>query len=157
MGAGYTPGRLKGGLTAFERLSGCRGPPPAGRTDNPSWVASWSTWLQCRAGRWMANPYGALWPCVLRDSGVADFTIATPGLVTVMWVLSWRVQSWPLAESRSSCGRLLGVGLLVAGFLESAFFSGRFQGRAAFQQSSCEMAGQGKAASCFGCLMARSA
>ena len=79
----------------------------------------------------MADPYGALWPCVLRDSGVADFTVATPGLLTVMWVLSWRVQSWPLAGSRSSCGRLPGVGLLVAGFLESALLwlsSGGFLG-----------------------------
>ena len=43
---------------------------------------------------------------------------------------------WPASWSRSSCGRLLGVGLLVASFLESAFLwlsSGGFQGRAAFQ------------------------
>ena len=77
----------------------------------------------------MADPYGALWPCVLQESGVAGFTVAMPRLVTVMWVQSLRVQSWPLAGSRSSCGRLLGVGPLGAGFLESAilwFSSGRF-------------------------------
>ena len=77
----------------------------------------------------MADPYGALWPRVLQDSGVAGYTVATPHLITVMWARPLRVQSRPAPGSRSSCGRLLGVGPLGAGFLESAilwFSSGRF-------------------------------
>ena len=47
----------------------------------------------------MADPYGALWPCLFRDSGVVGCTAATPRLITVMWmqplwVQSWWVQSW---------------------------------------------------------------
>lgn len=63
----------------------------------------------------MAAPYGVLWPCVLRYLGVAGFTVATPRLITVMWVQILRERSWPFAR-----GRLLGVSLLVDGFLESA-------------------------------------
>ena len=77
----------------------------------------------------MADPYGVLWPGVLRDSGVEGCTVATPRFVTVMWVQPLRVQSWLASGSRSSCGRLLGVGTLGAGFLESAilwFSLGRF-------------------------------
>ena len=48
-----------------------------------------STWLQCRAGREMADPYGVLWPCMLRDLGVADRTATTSCLITVMWMQSW--------------------------------------------------------------------
>ena len=65
------------------------------------------------------RPYGILWPGVLRDLRVAGFAVATPRLITFMRVQPLRVRSWPLAGSRSSCGRLLGVGPLVAGFLES--------------------------------------
>ena len=64
----------------------------------------------------MAGPYGTLWPCGLRDAGVAGFTVATPRLITVMWVRLLRVQSWPASGSRSSCGRLLGVSHLMVIF-----------------------------------------
>ena len=72
------PGRLRASLW----LKG-----PAAR--GPYWRLSWMTlrpaWLQCRAGREMADPYGVLWPCLPRDSGVVGRTVATPRLVTVMW------------------------------------------------------------------------
>ena len=86
------------------------------RTDSSPWVTSWSTWQQCRVGRVMAAPYDALWPCVSRDSGVAGFTVATPCLITIMWVQTLRARSCPPAGG----GRLLGIGLLTAGFLEPA-------------------------------------
>ena len=58
------------------------------------------------------------------DSGVVGCTAATPHLITVMWMQSWWVQSWPASGSRlsswpasgsrSSWGRLPGVGHLIA-------------------------------------------
>ena len=93
-----------------------KGPAAHGPYWHLSCVTSRPTWLQCRAGRGVAAPYGALWPRVLQDSGVAGCTVATPHLITVMWVQPLRVQSWPLAGSQSSYGWLLGVGHLVAFF-----------------------------------------
>ena len=62
------------------------------------------------------RPYGVLWLSVLWDSRVAGFAVATPRLSAVMWVQILRARSGPPAEG----GRLLGVGLLVAGFMEPA-------------------------------------
>src|SRR3954466_5068824 len=55
-------------------------------------------------------------PGVLRVSGVAGFTVATPCPITVMWLRTSRVRSLPCRGSR-----LLGVGLLEAG-PPAAFF-----------------------------------
>ena len=85
---------------ALRYLSGRRGPPPTGRTDSLSWKTSWSMWQQCRAGRGVATPYGALWPRLLQDSGVAGFTVAKPRLISIMWVQTLRVWIRPSARSR---------------------------------------------------------
>ena len=55
----------------------------------------------------MVVPYGVLWPCLPRASGVVGRTVATPRLVTVMW-------EW------------LGVVVVSTGFLESASFLAGF-------------------------------
>ena len=55
----------------------------------------------------MAGPYGALWPCLFRDSGVVGCTAATPHPIAVMWVQSL-------------------VGAVLAGFGEPAFFMAGF-------------------------------
>ena len=55
----------------------------------------------------MAVPYGVLWPCLPRASGVVGRTVATPRLVAVMW-------EW------------LGVVVVLAGSLESAAFLAGF-------------------------------
>ena len=73
------PGRLRASLWL-------KGPAARGPYGSRSWVTSRPTWLQCRAGREMADPYGVLWPCLPRASGVVGRTVATPRLVTVMWV-----------------------------------------------------------------------
>ena len=53
----------------------------------------------------MAGPYGALWPCLFRDSGVVGCTAAAPHPIAVGTVL---------------------VGAVLAGFWESAFFMAGF-------------------------------
>ena len=63
-------------------------------------------WLQCRAGREMAVPYGVLWPCLPRASGVVGRTVASlvlSQLCGVAWVV-----------------------VVLAVFLESAFFTAGF-------------------------------
>ena len=77
----------------------------------------------------MADPYGALWPCMFRDSGVVGCTAAMPRLIAVMWVQSL-------------------VGAVLVGFWEPAFFT------AGFWESALGIAGRGKAALCFVCLKA---
>ena len=86
-----------------------KGPTARGPYWRLSWVTSRLAWLQCRAGRGMAAPYGVLWPCLPRASGVVGRTVATPRLVTVMW------------RSFGGCGlgRLLGVGALRGRLLGS--------------------------------------
>ena len=73
------PGRLRASLWL-------KGPAARGPYWRLSWVTLRPAWLQCRAGREMAVPYGVLWPCLPRASGVVGRTVATPRLVTVMWV-----------------------------------------------------------------------
>ena len=73
------PGRLRASLWL-------KGPAARGPDWRLSWVMLRRAWLQCRAGRGMAVPYGVLWPCLPRASGVVGRTVATPRLVTVMWV-----------------------------------------------------------------------
>ena len=73
------PGRLRASLWL-------KGPAARGPYWRQSWVTLRPAWQQCRAGREMAVPYGVLWPCLPRASGVVGRTVATPRLVTVMWV-----------------------------------------------------------------------
>ena len=73
------PGRLHASLWL-------KGPAARGPYWRLSWVMLRPAWLQCRAGRGMAVLYGVLWPCLPRASGVVGRTVATPRLVTVMWV-----------------------------------------------------------------------
>ena len=73
------PGRLRASLWL-------KGPAARGPCWHLSWVTLRPAWLRCRAGREMAVPYGVLWPCLPRASGVVGHTVATPRLVTVMWV-----------------------------------------------------------------------
>ena len=123
MGAGRTPGRLEearppSGVSLAKgarRLRAVLAPVMGDIEANTATVPR-------RTG--MAGPYGALWPCRFRDSGLVGCTAATPRLITVMWMQSWWVQSWPASGSRlsswpasgsrSSWGRLPGVGHLVA-------------------------------------------
>ena len=94
------PGRLRSSLW----LKG-----PAAR--GPYWRLSWMTlrpaWQQCRAGRGMAEPYGVLWPCVLRDSG------------------GGRLYCSHAPSHRRYVGTVL-VGAVLAGFWEPAFFMAGF-------------------------------
>ena len=96
------PGRLRASLWL-------KGPAARGPYWRLPWVTSRLAWLQCRAGREMAVPYGVLWPCLPRASGVVGRTVATPRLVAVMW------------RSFGGCGlgRLLGVGALRGRLLGS--------------------------------------
>ena len=73
------PGRLRASLWL-------KGPATRGPYRRLPWVTLRLAWLQCRAGREMAVPYGVLWPCLPRALGVVGRTVATPRLVTVMWV-----------------------------------------------------------------------
>ena len=73
------PGRLRASLWL-------KGPAARGLYRRPSWMTLRPAWLQCRAEREMAGPYGVLWPCLPRASGVVGRTVATPRLVTIMWV-----------------------------------------------------------------------
>ena len=65
----------------------------------------WLLRISCRLQ--VAAPYGALWPRLLRDSGVAGFTVATPRLIAVMWVQTLRVWFRPPARSRPSSREVL--------------------------------------------------
>ena len=60
------------------------------------WMMSWVVWQQCRAGRGMSAQYTGLWPRSTLDSWVAGYTVATPHLVVIMWVLT-------LSEGRAAC------------------------------------------------------
>ena len=73
------PGRLHASLWL-------KGPAARGPYGSLSWMTLRLAWLQCRAERETAVPYGLLWPCLPRASGVVGRTVATPRLVTVMWV-----------------------------------------------------------------------
>ena len=72
------PGRLRASLWL-------KGPAARGPYWRLSSMTLRPTWLQCRAGREMADPYGVLWPCPPRDSWVVGRAVATPRLVTIMW------------------------------------------------------------------------
>ena len=87
MGADHIPGRLEEARPSSD-VSLAKGPAAHGPYWHLSWVTSRLTWLQCHAGQGMAGPYGALWPCLFRDSGVVGCTAATPHPIAVTWVQS---------------------------------------------------------------------
>ena len=74
-----------------------KGPAACGLYGSLSWMTLRLEWLQCRAERETAVPYGLLWPCLPRASGVVGRTVATPRHVAVMWEWLW---SWPAPRSR---------------------------------------------------------
>ena len=101
-----------------------KGPAAYGPYWRLSWVTSRSTRLQYHAGRGMAGPYGALWPCLFRDSGTGLYCgHAHP--IAVMWVQSL-------------------VGAVLAGFWEPAFFMAGFWESAFFMAGFWESSFFGK-------------
>ena len=87
MGAGHTPGRLEEARPPLgvslakgaRRLRAVLAPVVGDIEANMATVPR-------RMG--MAGPYGALWPCLFRDSGVVGCTVATLHPIAIMWVQS---------------------------------------------------------------------